>query len=99
MRVRWTRPALNDLQDIQEHVARDNRSAAHKLINRLVDHIETLLGSSPEAGRIGRVSGTRELVVPRTNYIAAYRVRGSIDVLAVVHGARDWPESFEEDEN
>ena len=30
----------------------------------------------PESGRIGRVEGTRELVIDRAPYITAYRVAG-----------------------
>jgi len=29
---------------------------------------------TPEIGRPGRIEGTRELVIPRTPYIAAYRI-------------------------
>jgi toxin ParE1/3/4 len=32
-----------------------------------------LLIDTPEMGRPGRIGGTRELVIPRTPYIAAYR--------------------------
>ncbi|MDQ7827232.1 MAG: type II toxin-antitoxin system RelE/ParE family toxin [Candidatus Eremiobacteraeota bacterium] len=46
-------------------------------------------------GRPGRVPGTRELVVPGTKYIVAYRVRHrSLQILRVLHGARKWPEEF-----
>jgi hypothetical protein len=41
------------------------------------DRIETqveLLIDTPEIGRPGRIGGTRELVIPRTAYIAAYRI-------------------------
>jgi len=46
-------------------------------------------------GRRGRVGGTRELVIPSQPYIIAYRIRGqTIHILAVLHGARKWPERF-----
>ncbi|HYU18441.1 MAG TPA: type II toxin-antitoxin system RelE/ParE family toxin [Chloroflexota bacterium] len=32
------------------------------------------LAELPERGRVGRVPGTRELVVSRTPYVVAYRV-------------------------
>jgi len=32
------------------------------------------LAKNPNVGRLGRVSGTRELVVSRTPYIVVYRV-------------------------
>jgi toxin ParE1/3/4 len=46
-------------------------------------------------GRPGRVPGTRELVVSDTPFILPYRVRDSaVEILAVFHGARQWPEQF-----
>ena len=45
----------------------------------------------PSAGRPGRVRGTRELVIDRTPYIVAYRVRGDeVFILRVLRGARSW---------
>lgn len=43
-------------------------------------------------GRIGRVEGTREWVVPRLPYIVVYMLREERDelvVIAVFHGAQD----------
>jgi len=53
------------------------------------------LGRFPESGRIGRVAGTRELVIVRTPYIAAYQV-GSVAVLVlrILHGSQQWPGDF-----
>jgi len=49
----------------------------------------------PEMGRPGRVDGTRELVIQRTSYIAAYRITGTtVRILRVLHGAQMWPEEL-----
>jgi toxin ParE1/3/4 len=49
----------------------------------------------PYSGRVGRVPGTREIVVASTPYVIAYRiVEKTIHVLAVLHGAQDWPQTF-----
>jgi toxin ParE1/3/4 len=46
----------------------------------------------PDRGRPGRISRTRELVIPATPFVVAYRVgNGHVDVLAIMHGARLWP--------
>jgi plasmid stabilization system protein ParE len=46
-------------------------------------------------GRPGRIEGTRELVISRTPYIAAYRIAGdNVRVLRVLHGAQQWPDDI-----
>jgi toxin ParE1/3/4 len=51
------------------------------------------LGRFPELGRRGRVEGARELSVPKTRFIIAYRVRGGVvEVAALVHNAQQWPQ-------
>ena len=50
-----------------------------------------LLAGLPNLGCSGRVSGTRELVVPGTPYVIPYRLRGDrLDVIAVFHGRQRW---------
>jgi len=47
-------------------------------------------------GRPGRVPGTRELVILKTPYLAAYQVvENVIQILRVYHGSRQWPERFD----
>jgi plasmid stabilization system protein ParE len=49
----------------------------------------------PFAGRIGRVDGTREAVIPRSPYIVVYQVSAqAVEIVGIWHGARLWPESF-----
>jgi toxin ParE1/3/4 len=49
----------------------------------------------PERGRPGRWNDTRELVVIGTSYIVAYRNRNyRVEVLAVIHAARRWPQTM-----
>lgn len=44
-------------------------------------------------GRRGHLDGTREVVIPRLPYYAAYRVtETAVEVFAVIHTARLWPE-------
>ena len=57
-----------------------------------------VLGENPRVGRPGRWTGTRELVITGTPYIAPYRVRaGAIEILRVFHGAQEWPEKPSEE--
>ena len=70
-------------------------AAAQRVALHIIQNVETLLPSSPEMGRPGRVPGTRELVIPRTPFIVPYRLVGNtIQMLRIYHGARRWPEAF-----
>jgi toxin ParE1/3/4 len=94
MKIRYLRRALRDLDALQDYIAGDNPSAAEKTVLTIRRHIGRL-AEQPRLGRPGRTAGTRELAVPGTAYVVAYRVTDeTVDVLAVVHGARIWPHSF-----
>ena len=94
MIVRYTRQALADLDEARAYIALDRPAAAHAISRRIREAI-TGLAQYPERGRPGRVAGTRELVIPKTPFIVAYRVAsGHVDVLANMHAARQWPSAF-----
>lgn len=94
MRLRWLNLALDDFDEIAEYISRDNPEAAHRMVRRLWKAACVLAGQ-PEMGRPGRVHGTRELVVVKTPFVVPYRVVGSeIQILRVLHGARNWPDSL-----
>jgi toxin ParE1/3/4 len=94
MKVIWVAGAVRDLLSVREHIETDNKDAAARVANRLRVSANRL-ATHPEMGRSGRVGSTRELVVPGTPYILPYRVRqGRIEILAVIHGAQEWPEQF-----
>jgi toxin ParE1/3/4 len=94
VKLRWTLPAVDHLREIFEYMAADNPAAAVRTVERIRNAIRQT-ARMPNAGRLGRVGGTREVVVPGTAYLVAYRVLDdAIHVLAVLHGARKWPESF-----
>jgi len=63
MRVRWTTPALRDIEKIGDDIALDNPVASLRVVTRIFDQCDQL-GTYPHMGRAGRVPGTRELVVP-----------------------------------
>jgi len=96
MRVRWTTPALRDLEAVGDHIERDNSATvAARIVTAILDQADNL-AKFPHIGRAGRVPDTRELVVVDTPFIAPYRVRDAdVEILAVFHGARQWPEKFD----
>lgn len=94
MRVTWSPRARSHLIALRAYIAERNPWAAA----RIGQHIEAAvaqLADFPLMGRSGRIEGTRELVISRTPYVAAYIVAADeVTVLAVMHGAQRWPESL-----
>ena len=95
MKIVWTKRATRHLRAAYDYWARESsKSAADTMLERIFSAVE-MLEHHAEAGRRGRVSGTRELVVLGTPFLVAYRVRrDGIDVVALLHGARKWPGRF-----
>jgi plasmid stabilization system protein ParE len=94
MKIRWTVPAAEQLEQAFDYIAEGNSGAAEEVAQRVID-ITEMLGKHPGAGRSGRVAGTREFSVPDTPFIVAYSVSDeAVWILAVYHGARKWPERF-----
>lgn len=95
MIVEWSDKALDDLTSISEYVGVRDRAAAARLVSRIVVLIETLLARHPAMGRPGHKSGTRELVITDTPYVAVYRAdRGAIEIIRVFHSSQDWRSSL-----
>lgn len=95
MKIVWTRKASRHLRAAFEYWDREGSSASASLmLDRIFSAVE-LLERYPEAGRPGRIPGTRELVIVPTPFLIAYRTRrGAIEILALLHGARKWPDAF-----
>jgi plasmid stabilization system protein ParE len=87
-------PAANQLANIFDRIAEDNHAAAERTVRRIREAIRRTSGM-PYSARVGRVADTREIAVVGTPYLVAYRiVEKTIHVLAVLHGAQDWPGTF-----
>lgn len=92
MKIRWTVGAERDLNAIFDHIIEHDPKAALFTCRQIRERVEAL-SQFPEMGRPGRISGTRELVLSGTPYVVPYRIRRrTVVILAVVHGARRWPE-------
>ena len=93
MTIVWTGRAVGQLAAIADSINAHNPHAALAVRDRIRSAIERL-GESPLSGRPGRVAETRELVVPGAPYIVAYRARNEqVEILAILHAARDWPDA------
>ena len=94
MRVRWTRPAREQFVSAYEYLAEENRAAAARTADQIWESTQ-LLARHPMAGREGRVACTRELVISGTPFVVVYRLeRNEVQILAVLHAARKWPDEF-----
>jgi plasmid stabilization system protein ParE len=71
MRIRWTPPAVADLQSISDYLKEHHPHYRQPTIRKLYDRIRSLK-NTPHLGRPGRIEGTRELLFPPMPYIAVY---------------------------
>lgn len=63
MKVIWTKPALNRLEEIYDFISQDSPNRASDFIDRLITAADQLL-EFPESGAlISEVKGTRHLVI------------------------------------
>ncbi|CAE6826772.1 type II toxin-antitoxin system RelE/ParE family toxin [Paraburkholderia haematera] len=94
MRLEWSAFAIEDRDAIFDYIEEDSPRAAVVVDDRIRTQVRQLL-QFPETGRLGRIEGTRELVISRTPYIAAYRITGdTVRILRVLHGAQLWPDEI-----
>ena len=91
MQVRWTTQAANALEQIGDHIAEENPQAAYTVVNTIYQRVQQL-ADFPSFGRVGRLEGTRELVIPGLSYFVPYRVRDEVvEILDVIHTSRRFP--------
>ncbi len=94
--VKWSNPAKNDLKQIYDYIAKDSKHYAKKVSLDIVESTEKL----NEFANIGRVvpeignSNTRELLIYSYRLIYEVTLKG-IEVIAIIHGKRDFHQSIE----
>lgn len=94
MKLVWSALARDDRRAIFAYIEADNPRAAVEIDLRLEDAVKRL-EDYPNIGRLGRVDGTRELVVAGTPYIIPYQLFDDrVRLLRVLHGAQLWPQAF-----
>lgn len=95
MQLKWTDVAAKDLDNIETYIATENSPfVAVDLVLKVLNTSELILSAHPQAGRPGRVSGTRELVIDGIPFILVYRIvdrLGQLQILRVLHDAQQWP--------
>ena len=88
--LEWSAKAAADLMAIVDYISNDNPDAAQALKEDIEAKV-LRLRENPRLYRIGRVDGTREMVVS-SNYIVVYTDNpNAVIILRVLHAAQQWP--------
>jgi toxin ParE1/3/4 len=91
MRVRFTRPALDDLEQIHAYIGKDNPAAASRVVTRLIDRALEL-ASAPYQGREVDEPHARVVVMRRFRYFIFYTIEGEeIHITHIRHTSRRRP--------
>ena len=94
MHLEWSRNALSDMRSVTLYISAENPSAARIVTRRIRNGAQSLV-DFPKLGKTGRITETRELIIPKTPYTLVYRYTDTtITVLAVIHTSRAWPPAF-----
>ncbi len=95
MQLKWTDLAGADLDKIETYIAKENDSSvAVDVVLKVINTTHLILPDHPNAGRLGRVKGTRELVVDGLTFVVIYRqiaTLNQLQILRVLHDAQQWP--------
>jgi plasmid stabilization system protein ParE len=88
--VFWTQTAGNQLQGIYQYIAQNSERYAIRTVERIIDRSEQI-GSLPLSGRRVpeyELDQLREVI--ESPYRIMYHIRSDrVDIVAVIHGARD----------
>ena len=87
--VLWAPQAIQDVEAIRAHVARDSTHYADLVVERIVEAVERLK-DNPRSGRVVPEFGDESIrEVIHGNYRIVYRLRPDlVEIATVFHGAR-----------
>lgn len=89
--LRYAQSARLDIEDIADYMALKNPLIAHKIL-KLIETKCQALKVQPGLGRVGRIEGTRELILADYPYILVYQYDNeSLVLLNVVHSRMSFP--------
>lgn len=93
--MRWnvnlTKNGKKTLSAQLSYIHDQNPNGARRMAMAIALNLQQL-AAFPKSGKIGRVAGTRELVIPSTSFVAIYRIKGRrVDVLRILHSRQKWP--------
>jgi len=94
VQLKWTDLAVADLDKIEAYITEDSSpQVAIDTVLKVIDTVAMILPDHPNAGRIGRVKDTRELVMDSIPFTVIYRRfdTSQIQILRILHDAQQWP--------
>jgi toxin ParE1/3/4 len=91
LKIVWTLRAAQNRDTQLDYIGQENAEAAIR-VDFAIDNQVRQLKDFPELGRIGRLEGTRELVIAHTSLVVVYAIRkDAISILRLLHGAQMYP--------
>lgn len=88
MRLVFSQCFRDELKHEYEFLRRENPDAARRVVERIVKSCRRLR-EFPQSGRIGRLVGAWELIVPGLRYVIAYDIgEDRIELLMLFHTSR-----------
>lgn len=94
MKIEWISRAIHAVELHYVYILQGNPVAAEAFVERVSSAVNQLR-DFPYLGRMGRVPGTREMVIPDYSVVVVYRLMHQrIEILHVLHTSRRWPEKL-----
>jgi toxin ParE1/3/4 len=95
MRVRFTRPAQADLQQIYLYLSGDSPKAAARVVTTLIERARAL-GDVPFEGRATDEPDARVIVVPQLRYFIFYTIdNNEVHITHIRHTSRQRPPQWQ----
>ena len=98
--VKWSETSRKDLQKIYEFIATDSATYGRKLVSSIIRKAQ-VLNSFPAMGRMVPElanESIREMIISQYRIIYTISSKGDVEILAVIHGKRDFDDAFEFEE-
>ena len=93
MRVKWSATAKKHLKSIHNYIAADSKTYAQRLVDRITNRTKQLAAFPESGGRVLEYDDPAIREIVEGSYRIIYRIRHDrVDVVAVVHGARQLPD-------
>ncbi len=95
--VTWSETSRKDLQKIYNFIATDSPTYGRKLVSSIIRKVQ-ILNSFPAMGRMVPELADetiREIILSQYRIIYTISSKNDVEILAVIHGKRDFNDAFE----